>query len=59
LISGAPPTGVLERSVERADVTDRNLWSRPVPGTNIQYFGLAPTLVGVWQLNGDDSAPTV
>ena len=23
----------------------------PVPDANIQYFGLSPALVGVWQLN--------
>ena len=52
MISGAPPDGSAPSGPLNAPTLPTVIMGAgPVPGTNIQYFGLAPTLVGVWQLN--------
>jgi len=51
-LAGAPPDG----QVSNAPVSPPLkpiviIGTGPIPEDNIKYFGLAPTLVGVWQLN--------
>ena len=51
-IGGAPPDGnVSNTQLQTAQFPLVVIGTGPVPPENIQYFGLSPALVGVWQLN--------
>jgi uncharacterized protein (TIGR03437 family) len=51
-ISGAPPDGNISSStLATARPPNVIMGTGPVPEANIRYAGLAPTLVGVWQVN--------
>ncbi len=52
LIPGAPPDGTASSGALKAPTLPTVIMGAgEIPSTSIQYFGLAPTLVGVWQLN--------
>jgi uncharacterized protein (TIGR03437 family) len=51
VISGAPPDGDFPGSAIPGPVPDVLIGTAFVPPENIQYSGLAPSLVGVWQIN--------
>lgn len=51
-IPGAPPDGSAPSGPVNAPTLPTVIMGTgPVPSASIQYFGLAPALVGVWQLN--------
>lgn len=51
-IAGAPPDGnVLNKPLSTPVNPEVIMGFGPVPDANIQYSGLSPALVGVWQLN--------
>jgi uncharacterized protein (TIGR03437 family) len=51
-IAGAPPDGnILNKPLTTPLVPEVVMGFGPVPAANIQYSGLSPALVGVWQLN--------
>ena len=51
-VTGAPPDGTAPTGqVPTAAVPEVIMGTGPVPSANIQYSGLAPGLVGVWQIN--------
>jgi uncharacterized protein (TIGR03437 family) len=51
-LSGAPPDGnILNAQLQTAYVPEIIMGTGPVPPANVKYAGLAPTLVGVWQIN--------
>src|SRR5262249_7169011 len=54
-LPGAPPDGSLPGGVVSGTTNPQVLIGATskgfIPDANIQYSGLAPTLVGVWQLN--------
>jgi uncharacterized protein (TIGR03437 family) len=51
-IAGAPPDGnVLNKPLSTPVNPVVIMGFGPVPDANIQYSGLSPALVGVWQLN--------
>ena len=51
-IAGAPPDGTVSNTqLQTPQPPIVIMGTGPVPTANIQYSGLAPTLVGVWQLN--------
>ncbi|MCX6595645.1 MAG: hypothetical protein NTV70_04690 [Acidobacteria bacterium] len=50
-LSNAPPEGTPAPAGVSTDRPDVILPQGLVPVANIEYFGLAPTLVGVWQIN--------
>ena len=50
-LSNAPPEGTPAPADIRTERPDVILPQGLVPVANIEYYGLAPTLVGVWQIN--------
>jgi uncharacterized protein (TIGR03437 family) len=51
-IAGAPPDGqISNQQLQTAQAPIVIMGTGPVPAANIQYSGLSPALVGVWQLN--------
>jgi uncharacterized protein (TIGR03437 family) len=51
-LSGAPPDGrVSNAQVQTPLAPEVIMGTGPVPPANVKYSGLAPTLVGVWQIN--------
>jgi uncharacterized protein (TIGR03437 family) len=51
-ISGAPPDGTVSNApLQTAYMPEIIMGTGPVPPANVKYAGLAPTLVGVWQIN--------
>ena len=51
-IPGGPPDGNISNApLKTPQAPQVIMGTNFVPAANIQYFGLAPTLVGVWQLN--------
>jgi uncharacterized protein (TIGR03437 family) len=51
-IAGAPPDGNISNGpLQTALAPTIIMGAGPVPSENVKYAGLAPTLVGVWQIN--------
>ena len=51
-VAGAPPDGqISNKQLPTAQAPIIIMGTGPVPAANIQYAGLSPALVGVWQLN--------
>jgi uncharacterized protein (TIGR03437 family) len=51
-LSGAPQDGNISNGpVQTAYAPEIIMGTGPVPPANVKYAGLAPTLVGVWQIN--------
>ncbi len=51
-ISGAPQDGTVSNApLQTAYVPEIIMGTGPVPPADVKYAGLAPTLVGVWQIN--------
>lgn len=58
---GTPTPGALPTPYTPQVIIGTNLTNNPVPASYVQYSGLAPGLVGVWQVNvkiPDEVAPT-
>jgi uncharacterized protein (TIGR03437 family) len=48
---GTPPTGAVPTTFTPQVIIGTGNTNNPVPPSNVQYSGLAPGLVGVWQVN--------